>query len=469
MRRLPTERVPASSPILGQTAPVTPLPSASPHCSPLRRRENALANGAVRQIAPLPQNVHILGAATGTAQMTARVAPPLTAEGQVPAATMACGQGPITARGQAPASARGYHLGQSAQQQHRETSPQRQVTQQWSAVMPSATEVHGSRGYFGLAQTDYRPWSQCTGGPIPQIAAGRSPSPHSRGMPSPYTMEIQSTTEFPTRRQGLDSVPTLKKSPSAVRAARTRDILTESLTDSTCSPVSPQTPASSEDELVKEILAQAEAARQRATCALETCQESESLFRERWQGSSRSPKRQPQSTNTSPIVISPLVEDLVAAVDLSASSISTSQKVDTPPIQRTAPAFQETLAPVEPQPHGFENFENLSGIDSIANLKQGCSTPPWPERLASGLATAQIVRPHSYVLRDIEIELESLNADLMTAQQRAAPENTNNSSGRNLISSSSPVSDLPQLPASKESFESWRASLLGSASKGSCN
>jgi len=331
--------------------------------------------------------------------------------------------------------------------------------------------VRAAMGLPELAQTDCcRPWPQACFG------AGRSPSPPTRGAPypSPRTLsKVQSATELPTPRQGFDSVPTLKKSPSTTCVAQTtqtKDFLTESNTDSTCSPVAvtPQTPSSADDEMVKEILAQAEAARERATRALETCKESLPLQKARCRRSSRSPTRErPYANNPSPTIFSPVVkekwvgfapmEDLVAGVDLVAASNNTPPRVDTPPMRRIAPAFQEPLCPDSPEPQ-VKAFDSLCGMDSITNLKKGCSTPPWPNRLATGTVPAQIVRPHSYALRSIELELESLNADLVSPNQRAAVDHFTRNT-KNGISSAVQVSGESRM----ESFENWRKSLLNSA------
>lgn len=175
------------------------------------------------------------------------------------------------------------------------------------------------------------------------------------------------------------------------------------------------------------------------------------------------------------------MEDLVAGIDLVtySSGVDTPPKVETPPMRRIAPAFQEPLSPL-PGPAREINvvegppFQGLCcGSDSIRDIKQACATPPWPQRLAKGAVTGQIVRPYSYALRDVEMELESLNTDLLTSHRRKAAAHSNQSSTKDGISSALQVYNLPEVQASKEpktsaameDFESWRASLLGSAFK----
>jgi hypothetical protein len=130
----------------------------------------------------------------------------------------------------------------------------------------------------------------------------------------------------------------------------------------------------------------------------------------------------------------------VAEVDLVAAPIETPPRVDTPPLQRVAPAYQEPSSP-DTSCVQLKGFEGLFGMDSITNLKRGCSTPPWPARLTKANLPASTIRVHSYALRDIETELETLNADLQTPVQRSAK-----------VHFASEVTD--------QSFQDWRAALL---------
>lgn len=289
----------------------------------------------------------------------------------------------------------------------------------------------------------------------PPKATGVVPTPtmgHRQVLDSePIRISLGQTREHPPSQEVsipwksfFDSVPEISlKNPSTAHLSQTRDLLTESITDSTRSPAdatdtddstrSPQTPSTTDDELVKDILAQAEAARQRATRALNICKESVSLSKARCMRSSQSSVRQSQMNNRDPNfeVMSPS-QDLVAATDLVAASIDTPP--ETPPLQRVAPAYQEPLSP-DTSCAQLKGFEGLFAVNSVANLKEGCSTPPWPTRLVKANVPAHIVRPHSYVLRDIDKELETLNTDLL---------------------------EQPKTSRGMESFEEWRASLLAS-------
>lgn len=289
----------------------------------------------------------------------------------------------------------------------------------------------------------------------PPKATGVVPTPtmgHRQVLDSePIRISLGQTREHPPSQEVsipwksfFDSVPEISlKNPSTAHLSQTRDLLTESITDSTRSPAdatdtddstrSPQTPSTTDDELVKDILAQAEAARQRATRALNICKESVSLSKARCMRSSQSSVRQSQMNNRDPNfeVMSPS-QDLVAATDLVAASIDTPP--ETPPLQRVAPAYQEPLSP-DTSCAQLKGFEGLFAVNSVANLKEGCSTPPWPTRLVKANVPAHIVRPHSYVLRDIDKELETLNTDLL---------------------------EQPKTSRGMESFEEWRASLLTS-------
>merc|ERR1719271_910382 len=101
-------------------------------------------------------------------------------------------------------------------------------------------------------------------------------------------------------------------------------------------------------------------------------------------------------------------------------------------------------------------------MDSIKHLKQGCATPPWPQHLAE-----TTIRPHSYALRDVKSELESLNDDLLR-RQAATTVYSYEARTENGISSALKVYDLPEIQEPEkpktsqtmESFEIWRASLL---------
>jgi len=329
------------------------------------------------------------------------------------------------------------------------------------------------------------------GAQIP-AAAARQPSPPARayqprpnsGFVLPMTVEVRgamerspSYAEFPKLQQGFDSpfVPMITRSPPFARILHTKD-LAETITDSTCSPVTPQTPGTSDDEMVKEILAQAEAARQRATRALETCKESLPLSKARHR---RCPSvRQAKENHGNQNDLSPPIPGVewLAGVDLVADpietppTINTPPRADTPPLQRVAPAFQELSSP-DNSCAQVNGFEGLFGLDSLKNLKQGCSTPPWPERLAHAKVSAQTVRPHSYALRDIETEIETLYADLQTSDQKSAKGQFRTDSN-NLISSpleyplpeSQALDELRTSEAMDQSFLNWRAALL----KGVC-
>eukprot|EP00746_Dinoflagellata_sp_MGD_P116653 gnl/MRDRNA2_/MRDRNA2_52477_c0_seq1.p1 gnl/MRDRNA2_/MRDRNA2_52477_c0~~gnl/MRDRNA2_/MRDRNA2_52477_c0_seq1.p1 ORF type:complete len:472 (-),score=98.43 gnl/MRDRNA2_/MRDRNA2_52477_c0_seq1:81-1496(-) len=439
------QRAPACSPIWNNTAPLASVPVSSPQCSPrgapVNMKNVIPATGVVRQTTPAFNNIQ------GAAPMTARGTAPVTAQGMQTtargSAAMATGAPmPATATRQPSPPARAC---QPSNFKHvREPSPRHEVTRQRSAfVLPMTVEMRGS--------------------PAQRRAVERSPS----------------YSEFPKMQHGFDSVPVPgpNKSHCFPPILHTKDLAeTGTISDSTCSPLTvpltPQTPATSDDEMVKEILAQAEAARQRATKALETCKESLPLSKARRRRSSPSPVRQTEENPGNQIDVSPRIDDMLAGVDLVANpietppAINTPPRAETPPLQRVAPAFQEPSSP-ETSCAQLKGFEGLFGLDSLKNLKQGCSTPPWPERLAHAKVSAQTVRPHSYALRDIETEIEMLYADLQTSDQRCTkgqfkPE-TNN-----VISSSldyqppqfQAFDELRTSEAMDQSFLNWRADLL---------
>lgn len=443
-------------------------------------RESAPANEVAQQIAPSHQNIMggaagaapltargvaqtwAWGGATGAVPLTARGPAPLTARGQVPAPAPAHGQVPMTARG------RPY-----VPPTPRQPSPTHEVTRQRSAYVPPTprqpSPQHDLTRQYPLCvpptprREVIRQSSACLPSPRQEVTPhdvtrqqSACPVPRSEVISEVPRTLTQSAKELPTPRSGFDPAPTLTKSPSAKRIAKTRDLLTESLTDSTCSPATPRTPTSSEDELVNQILAQAMAARERASRALETCKDSKESIRP-GRRTNRSPVRQHQRTKSSTVV-----EDLVAGVDLVAATISTPPGVDTPPMRRIAPAFQEPSAPASPVAQNAKGFEALCSMDSIKHLKQGCATPPWPQHLAE-----TTIRPHSYALRDVKSELESLNDDLLR-RQAATTVYSYEARTENGISSALKVYDLPEIQEPEkpktsqtmESFEIWRASLL---------
>lgn len=298
----------------------------------------------------------------------------------------------------------------------------------------------------------------------PVVLSARQCSPFANGIARQSTPAHHSTMGA---SPCFGSFSTLKASHCIVtpRMVETTDLLTDGeITDSTCSRVTPQTPSSADDEMVREILAQAEAARVRATRALDACKTSVPLLRARRRDFCESLRRQrsmPGPKTARPAVqercevFSPM-EDLVAGVDLVAAATKT-PKVDTPPMPRIAPAFEE---PLSPKCKGFEGFYSM---DTIITLKQSSSTPPWPTRLASNKAPVPIVRPQSHALRDIEMELKTIVENLTKPNHCDAGHFDSNTKSGN--SSAAPAPSGPMTPQAMESFEKWRASLLSSALK----